>query len=80
VLNRRDAAQGPGFVLADVAIGRVPPLDDPPAGFWLHDRGPVPAEFWTYQNWHGRRWYRRHGAGQTHPPRRNADFTGHAGS
>jgi predicted amidohydrolase len=61
VLARRDRQEGPGFALADVTIGRVEPLDQPPAGFWLHQRGAVPAALWTYQNWHGRRWYARHG-------------------
>lgn len=61
VLARRDRSEGPGFAIADVTIGRVAPLDQPPAGFWLHDRGPLPAASWTYQNWHGRRWYARHG-------------------
>lgn len=61
VLARRDRRDGPGFALADVTIGRVPPLDTPPPGFWLHKRGPVAAAMWAYQNWHGRRWYARHG-------------------
>ena len=60
VLARRDRSQGPGFALADVTIGRVAALDEPPAGFWLHKRGLLPAVSWAYQNWHGRRWYARH--------------------
>lgn len=61
VLARRDRLQGPGFAIADVTIGQVTPLDQPALGFWQHNRGPVPAASWTYQNWHGRRWYARHG-------------------
>ncbi|MBS9535315.1 carbon-nitrogen hydrolase family protein [Mycobacterium sp. M1] len=61
VLARRDRTAGPGFAMADVTIGRVTPLDEPPGGFWLHDRGPLPAVSWTYQNWHGKRWYAKHG-------------------
>lgn len=61
VLARRDRRQGPGFALADVTIGRTAPRDEPPPGFWLHKRGPVPAVCWAYQNRHGRRWYARHG-------------------
>ncbi len=80
VLARRDAAEGPGFALADVAIGRVPPLDQPREGFWLHDRGPIPAALWTYQNWHGKRWYRRHGAGQSRSAQRHLHLTGDAAS
>jgi predicted amidohydrolase len=61
VLARRDRSAGPGFALADVEIGRVPPPEPPPSGFWLHKRGPLPAASWLYQNRHGRRWYARHG-------------------
>ena len=61
VLARRERREGAGFAVADVTIGRIPPLDSPPSGFWLHKRGPIPALMWAYQNWHGRRWYARHG-------------------
>jgi predicted amidohydrolase len=70
VLARRDREQGPGFAIADVSIGRVPPLDQPPAGYWLHKRGLFTAASWTYLNWYGRRWYPRHrpeAAYVTHP-------------
>ncbi|HTM84001.1 MAG TPA: carbon-nitrogen hydrolase family protein, partial [Mycobacterium sp.] len=60
VLARRDRDQGPGFAVAQITIGRVPPVEAPPAGFWLHRRGPVPAAAWAYQNPLGRRWYARH--------------------
>ncbi|MEO8816183.1 MAG: carbon-nitrogen hydrolase family protein [Mycobacterium sp.] len=76
VLARRDRSEGPGFALADVTIGRVAPLDAPPAGFWLHDRGPVAAVNWAYQNWHGRRWYARHGR-RPMPPIRSAERAEH---
>lgn len=60
VLARRDRCQGPGYALADVAVAAVTPAEQPPPGFWLHPRGALPAACWTYQNWHGRRWYARH--------------------
>ncbi|WP_197497768.1 carbon-nitrogen hydrolase family protein [Mycobacterium sp. 1274756.6] len=58
-LASRTRDQGPGFVLADLAIGRVAPLDEPPERYWLHRRGLFSASAWTYLNWHGRRWYDR---------------------
>jgi hypothetical protein len=71
---------GPGFALADVTIGRTPSLDNPRDGFWLYDRGPIPAALWTYQNWHGKRWYRRHGARQNQYARPLPHFTGDTAS
>ena len=68
VLARRDRRHGPGFALADVAPGRVAPLDEVPDRFWLHRRGAVGSLLWSYQRAHGRRWYARHTAGR--PPLR----------
>ncbi|KRE27764.1 nitrilase [Mycobacterium sp. Soil538] len=54
---------GDGFAIADVDAVRSPgvPADD---RFWLQPRGAVAAIVWAYQNRHGRRAYRRSGAGQ----------------
>jgi hypothetical protein len=60
ILARRDRAEGPGFAIADVTIGRVEPTDAAPSGYWLHERGLVPALFWAWHNRHGRHWYARH--------------------
>ncbi|MBA0046594.1 carbon-nitrogen hydrolase family protein [Mycobacteroides sp. LB1] len=64
ILAERRAADGPGIVLAEVAIGRAQPTLSVPEGFWLHKRGALPTAVWHYQRWHGRRWYRRHVAGR----------------
>ncbi len=60
VLAERRPEQGQGVVLAEVTLGRQPPVLPTPSGYWLHSRGLLPAAAWHYQRWHGRRWYRRH--------------------
>lgn len=67
ILARRDRGEGPGSAIADVAVGRVEPPGEPPAGYWLHERGPVPTLFWAWHNWHGRRWYARHARSRVRP-------------
>ena len=62
VRARRDANDGPGFVLADIELARATPSDAIPARSWLHRRGALNAVVWSYQRLHGRRWYGRHGA------------------
>ena len=64
VLAWRSARDGAGIAVADVEPGRTPPTLDADAGFWLHRRGVLTAATWTYQNAHGRRWYRRHALGR----------------
>ncbi|GII25259.1 carbon-nitrogen hydrolase family protein [Planosporangium mesophilum] len=58
VLAERSWRDGEGIVLADLTLGRKQPSLEPPAGFWLHPRGPMATLAWNYQRWHGRRWYR----------------------
>ncbi|BBX16298.1 carbon-nitrogen hydrolase family protein [Mycolicibacterium duvalii] len=60
VVAERRGREGPGVVVGEIEIGRVSPLLEPPQRYWLHRRGPLPAAAWTYQRWHGQRWYRRH--------------------
>jgi hypothetical protein len=60
VLARRNREQGPGFALADLAVGSVAPVEEPPTRYWLHKRGFFAASAWTYLNSQGRRWYARH--------------------
>jgi len=55
----RDRHKGQGIVMAAVKMGRTNPQHDIPSQFWLHDRGPIPSLAWTYQRWHGKRWYKR---------------------
>ncbi|AYE96097.1 carbon-nitrogen hydrolase family protein [Mycobacterium paragordonae] len=54
------ADDGEGVVVADVSVGRSAPSLAAPEGFWLHQRGALPAAAWHYQRVHGRRYYRRH--------------------
>lgn len=54
------AYDGEGVVVADVYVGRSVPSSAAPEGFWLHQRGALPAAAWHYQRVHGRRYYRRH--------------------
>lgn len=67
IVAERHADEGEGVVLGEITLGRRPARLDPPAGFWLHRRGMLPAAVWHYQRWHGRRWYQRHVASQAAP-------------
>jgi predicted amidohydrolase len=60
LLACRDYAEGEGIVVADVEVGRRTPIANAPKGFWLHQRGALPAAVWHYQRLHGRRYYQRH--------------------
>jgi predicted amidohydrolase len=60
VLAVRRAEEGSGVAIADIEIGRVPPIEEIPRRYWLHRRGLLPTLAWNTQRWHGRRWYRRH--------------------
>jgi predicted amidohydrolase len=60
VLARRDASEGAGVVVADVKVGRVETFEPEPEGFWVQELDPLSKVGWRVQNWHGRRWYRRH--------------------
>lgn len=64
VLARRDNAEGPGVVMADIEPGRVAPTATIPDKFWMHPRGVVPTLLWNYQRAHGKRWYARHTLGR----------------
>ncbi len=56
-LSRED---GDGFVIADVDIRQKHQATDTiPDGFWIPD---FPLQFkmiWSYQNWHGKRYYQK---------------------
>jgi predicted amidohydrolase len=60
VLAERSWRDGEGIVIADLQPGRSTPTAEPPARFWLHDRGAIAAFAWWFQRLHGRRWYERH--------------------
>jgi len=60
ILARMAYEEGEGFILAEVDIGKkFEPLEPIPDRFWIPD---LPVQFrliWAYQNWHGKRYYRR---------------------
>ena len=64
VLAWRGAEDGQGIVVADVEPGRTTPTLEADGGFWLHQRGVLPAAMWALQNAHGRGWYRRNAHGR----------------
>jgi len=51
---------GDGFIMADIDVGRKhPPSENIPESFWIPD---LPLQFrliWAYQNWHGKRYYKK---------------------
>jgi predicted amidohydrolase len=64
VLAWRGRGDGPGIAVADVEPGPTAPTLDCDEGYWLHQRGVLPAAVWDYQREHGRRWYRRKARGR----------------
>lgn len=55
----RDRLKGQGIVTGEIKIGKTQPSERIPKSFWLHKRGPIPTFAWTYQKWHGKRWYKK---------------------
>jgi predicted amidohydrolase len=68
VLAYRSRDQGAGVVVADIKPGSVPTAEPIPDRFWILELDPI-SEYlgWRAQNWHGKRWYKRHGAGARKP-------------
>jgi predicted amidohydrolase len=64
VLAYRSREQGAGVVVADIQPGSVRTTEPLPDRFWILELDPI-SEYlgWRLQNWHGKRWYKRHGAG-----------------
>src|SRR5699024_8167909 len=58
IIAIRDRHEGQGIVMANVKIGRTKYQKNIPNKYWLHDRGLAPSLAWTYQRWHGKRWYK----------------------
>ncbi|HVE27340.1 MAG TPA: carbon-nitrogen hydrolase family protein [Sporichthya sp.] len=75
VLAHRTAAEGQGIVVADVTPGRVEPSAEIPDRFWMHRRGIVTSTLWTYQNAHGKRWYRKHTLGRPTADQKDPSLT-----
>lgn len=64
VLAYRSREQGAGVVVADIQPGSVRTTEPLPDRFWILELDPI-SEYlgWRLQNWHGKRWYKRHAAG-----------------
>ncbi|RHW26054.1 carbon-nitrogen hydrolase family protein [Nocardioides immobilis] len=63
-LAYRHRDQGAGIVVADVEPGRIEPVDPIPDRFWINEMDVVTRNLsWRLPNWHGKRWYDRHGQG-----------------
>jgi hypothetical protein len=60
ILALRRGDEGAGVAVAEIDVGRVPPVSPIPRRYWLHRRGLLPAVAWNTQRLHGRRWYRQH--------------------
>lgn len=61
VLARRDTREGPGIVMADVAIGQQQPVNTLPNRFWLPKLPLFLHAYWHHQNLCGKSYYRRQG-------------------
>jgi len=59
ILARRKQSEGEGIVTAKIKPGRVEPSETAPERFWIPDLHPMFKLFWSYQNLHGRRYYRK---------------------
>ena len=67
VLARRPYAMGEGLVMADVRIGRLPPVEEiPPNEFWMPDFNEGMQSDWLRGGASGRNYYL-----ETTRPRRN---------
>lgn len=71
ILAIRNHHEGPGVVIAEVIPEKQLSTNNLPIpnSFWLHKRGTLPSLAWTYQRWHGQRWY------HNHMPKKTVDVT-----
>jgi N-carbamoylputrescine amidase len=60
ILARLTYQDGEAIAVADVESGMVEPTEEPPEGFWIPDLPPLIRFAWSYQNVHGRVYYRLH--------------------
>lgn len=61
VLARRDTREGPGLVMASVALGQRAPAQPLPNRFWLPPLPPLMRAYWHQQNACAKRYYEREG-------------------
>jgi N-carbamoylputrescine amidase len=59
ILARLAHEDGEGVITADITPGRVAPSEKIPDRFWIPDLPWMFRFVWTYQNFHGRRYYRK---------------------
>lgn len=72
VLAERSHLDGPGVVVAEVTVGSVPPLDEPPDRAYLVPRGAIWSTMWAIQRLQGRRAYARRRVSDPGSPGRGA--------
>jgi hypothetical protein len=59
ILARLRQEEGEGIAIAEIEMGRIPPSEPLPEGFWI-PRLPLFFRYlWAYQNLHGRWYYQR---------------------
>ncbi len=59
ILERLEREDGDGVISAEIMPGRVEPTEEIPDRFWIPELPAVFRFVWTYQNAHGRRYYRK---------------------
>jgi len=59
ILARLTHEDGEGVITAEITPGRVGPSEEIPDRFWIPDLPGLIRFSWTYQNIHGRRYYRK---------------------
>jgi predicted amidohydrolase len=59
ILARLTHEDGDGVITSEVTPGRVEPSEEIPDGFWIPNLPRLIRFAWTYQNFHGRRYYEK---------------------
>ncbi len=59
ILAHMGCEQGDGVVTAKILTGQVEAREEVQEGFWIPKLHPLFKFFWSYQNLHGRRYYRK---------------------
>ncbi len=59
ILQRLTREQGDGVVTAKISLGSVEPSESIPPGFWIPDLHFLIKLFWSYQNLHGKSYYKK---------------------
>ena len=59
ILARLSHEDGDGVITAEITPGHVEPSEETPDRFWIPDLPGLIRFAWTYQNFHGRRYYQK---------------------